>query len=87
MFLDSAKLDSSVIKLSKNLGYNPRRSVPATAEIAIKLNGPLPEQASAGDTIWFNNEAIKLSFNGDNYRLDHCYSYVLTDEDIMNRKK
>ena len=82
MFFDSAKLDSSGIKLSKNLGYNPRRAIPATAEIAIKLTGPLPKTAAIGDTIWFNNESLKLSFNNKQYRLDHCYSYTLDANDI-----
>lgn len=82
MFFDSAKLDSSGIKLSKNLGYNPKRAIPATAEIAVKLTGPLPKTAAIGDTIWFNNESLKLSFNNKQYRLDHCYSYTLDANDI-----
>lgn len=84
MFFDSARLDSSVIKLAKNLGYNPKRAIPATAEIAIKLNGPLPANAAAGDTIWFNNELLELSFNNLPYKLDRCYSYTLKPEDIAD---
>lgn len=84
MFLDSAKLDSSVIKLSKNLGYNPKRAIPATANIAIKLKGPLPKTAANGDVIWFNNEKLQLKFNNKPYRLDHCYSYTLNADDIAN---
>lgn len=86
LFFDSAKLDSSFIKLSKNLGYNPKRAIPATAEIAIKLSGPLPEIAAVGDVIWFNNEQLRLRFNDRDYRLDHCYSYTLTETDIANGK-
>ena len=84
MFLDSAKLDSSVIKLAKNLGYNPKRAIPATANIAIKLKGPLPRTAANGDVIWFNNEKLQLKFNNKPYRLDHCYSYTLNADDIAN---
>ena len=84
MFLDSAKLDSSVIKLAKNLGYNPKRAIPATANIAIQLKGPLPRTAAEGDEIWFNNEQLQLKFNNKPYRLDHCYSYTLTADDIAN---
>lgn len=84
MFLDSAKLDSSVIKLAKNLGYNPKRAIPATANIAIQLKGPLPRTAAEGDEIWFNNEKLQLKFNNKPYRLDHCYSYTLTADDIAN---
>ena len=86
MFLDSAKLDSSVIKLSKNLGYNPKRAIPATANIAVKLQGPLPKNAMEGDVIWFNNEQLQLKFNNKPYRLDHCYSYTLNADDITNGK-
>lgn len=84
MFLDSAKLDSSIIKLSKNLGYNPKRAIPATANIAIRLKGPLPKNAADGDVIWFNNELLQLKFNNKPYRLDHCYSYTLNADDIAN---
>jgi len=84
MFLDSAKLDSSVIKLSKNLGYNPRRATPAMAEIAITLKGPLPKSLQAGDVIWFNNEKMELSYNSHKFRLDRCYSYTLVEDDIIN---
>lgn len=84
MFLDSARLDSSVIKLAKNLGYNPKRAIPATANIAIKLNGPLPKNAAVNDVIWFNNEQLNLKFNNKPYRLDHCYSYTLNADDIAN---
>lgn len=84
MFLDSARLDSSVIKLCKNLGYNPKRAIPATAEIAVKIQGPLPTNAAAGDMIWFNNETLKLAFNKHEFKLDRCYSYTLTEDDIAN---
>lgn len=84
MFLDSAKLDSSIIKLSKNLGYNPRRAIPAKCEIAITLKGPLPKNLEEGDTIWFNNEKMDLSYNNHKFKLDRCYSYTFTDADIIN---
>lgn len=84
MFLDSARLDSSIIKLSKNLGYNPRRAIPAKCEIAITLKGPLPKNLEEGDTIWFNNEKMDLSYNNHKFKLDRCYSYTFTDADIIN---
>lgn len=83
MYLDSARLDSSIIKLSKNLGYNPKRAIPARAEIAVKITGPLPESINAGYKIWFNNETLKLSFNNYSYKLDRCYSYEFTQDDII----
>ena len=85
-YLDTAKLDSSVIKLGHNLGYQPRRPVPAVADIVIELRGPLPKTVQAGDTIWLNNEALTFSFNGHDFMLDACYSYTFTDKDIADGK-
>ena len=48
-FIETARLDSSVIKHGKNLGYNPRRAVPARCELAIRLKGPLPSVLRGGD--------------------------------------
>ena len=73
-YLDTAKLDSSVIKLCHNLGYQPKRPVPAVANISLNLNGPLPSTVQAGDTIWLNNENLTFTFNGHDFFLDACYS-------------
>lgn len=81
-YLDTARLDSSVIKLCKNLGYQPKRPIPAQAEIGIVLNGPLPKGLKVGDTIWFNDADINFSFNNYQFLLDTCYSYTLTQSDI-----
>lgn len=85
-YLDTAKLDSSVIKLAHNLGYQPKRPIPAVADIVIELRGPLPKTVQAGDTIWLNNEALTFSFNGHDFMLDACYSYKLTAKDIADGK-
>lgn len=85
-YLDTAKLDSSVIKLAHNLGYQPRRPVPAVANIAIEIRGPLPKTVKAGDTIWLNNEVLTFSFNGHDFMLDACYSYTFTEKDIADGK-
>ena len=83
-YLDTAKLDSSIIKLGKNLGYQPKRAVPAVGNISIELRGPLPSTVQAGDTIWFNNEDLKFTFNGHDFMLDACYSYTLTEADVRD---
>lgn len=83
-YLDTAKLDSSIIKLAKNLGYQPKRPIPARGNISIELKGPLPDTVNEGDTIWFNNEDLKLTFNGHDFMLDACYSYTLTGDDIRD---
>jgi hypothetical protein len=81
-YLDTAKLDSSCIKLSHNLGYQPKRSIPATGNVTMEIRGPLPSGLSAGDTIWLNNEELSFSFNNHDFLLDAAYSYKLTSEDI-----
>lgn len=83
-FISTARLDSSVIKHGKNLGYNPRRAVPARCELIIRLKGPLPKAVTMGTQIFFNQETTDLNFNGNKYILDSSYSYVLTQEDIVN---
>lgn len=83
-YLDSAKLDSSHIKLSHNLGYQPKRPVPAVADISIELRGPLPRTVKAGDTIWLNSDSLTFTFNGHDFMLDACYSYTLTARDVAD---
>jgi len=85
-FLETAKLDSSIIKLCKNKGYNPARPIPAKAEVAVRLVGPLPENIKAGQEIWFNNEQLVLTFGGNKFLLDACYSYKFTSEDVIQGK-
>ena len=83
-FIDTAKLDSSVIKHGKNLGYNPIRNTPAEAEIAVVIRGPLPQSLMATNmaTIYFPQEEMELTYNGKKYILNTDYSYTLTRDDI-----
>lgn len=83
-FISTAKLDSSIIKHCKNLGYNPRRPVPARCELIIRIKGPLPATLTAGTEVFFNRDTTKLMFNGNPFILDNGYSYVFTEEDIIN---
>ena len=82
--IDTAKLDSSVIKLAKNLGYNPIRNTPAEAEVKIVLRGPLPKSLMNTNmaTIYFPQEDMNLSYNGRRFILNTVYSYTLTRKDI-----
>lgn len=93
-YFDSSRLDSSAIKLSKNLFYNPQRPRPAESEISITINGPLPEAflknyTTQGDalkykpTIYFNQYKTNLKYKGQNYLLKHTYSYTFTEEDLV----
>ena len=81
-YIDTAKLDSSVIKLGKNLGYNPRRRVPAKCNLYIQIKGPLPKALQAGDQVVFNQEAVDLVFQGRHFILDSSYSYTFSKEDL-----
>ena len=83
-FIDTAKLDSSVIKHGKNLGYNPIRNTPAEAEVAVVLRGPLPQSLMATQTatIYFPQEEMELTYNGKKYILNTDYSYTLNRDDI-----
>lgn len=85
-YFDTAKLDSSSIRLGHNLCYQPRRAVPAIGDISLNLRGPLPSSVEAGDTIWLNNESLSFTFNGHEFLLDACYSYTLTEEDVARGK-
>ena len=81
-FLDTARLKSSVISLSKSIGYVPVRPIPANANIKIILKGPLPEETLAGMTIPFNRKEVNLRFNGYNFLLSKAYSYTITQDDV-----
>lgn len=84
-FIDTAKLDSSVIKHGHNLGYNPRRRCPAKCDLQIVLKGPLPVNLAAGDEIHFNQDVVDLVYSGRHYILDAGYSYKFSKEDLAGR--
>lgn len=81
-FIDTAKLDSSIIKHGKNLGYSPRRPIPARCDLQFVIKGPLPDQTRAGDEIVFNQDIVDLSFDGKKFILDKSYSYKISSEDL-----
>lgn len=81
-FIDTARLDSSIIKHAKNLGYSPIRPTPAECEVAIKIKGPLPKGLKAGATVFFTQEDAALTFNNYKFMLSSDYSYTFTPEDI-----
>lgn len=85
-FISTARLDSSVIKHGKGLGYNPRRAVPARCELIIRLKGPLPSSIKKGTEVFFGQETTDLSYSGNKYILDSGYSYVFTQKDVDDGK-
>lgn len=83
-FFRTARLDSSHIKLCKNLGYNPRRPVPAQAELSIVLKGPFPAAFKTTKnevTIGISNDVLDLSFLNFPYRLQNSFTYTMTQAD------
>lgn len=83
-FIDTARLDSSIIKYAKNLGYSPKRPTPAEAEVVIKIKGPLPPNVQAGSTVYFSQEDTDLVFNDNRFMLAADYSYTFDAEDIRD---
>lgn len=84
-YIDTARLDSSLIKLGKNLGYNPRRRVPAKCNLQIQIKGPLPQATQPGDTVVFNQDVVDLVFQGRHFILDSSYSYTFSSEDMEGK--
>lgn len=78
----TAKLRSSIIELSKILGYVIRRPVPSTTSIKITLKN-LPLNATAGQIIQFP-QFSQFQFSGKSYVLSKTLTYVLTQDDINN---
>jgi hypothetical protein len=79
-FLDSAKLRSSVIMLSKMLGYVIQRPIPATTSIQIKL-----KTKGVGDSPVFTlPKGMVFSYGSYNYVLKESITYTLTQTDINN---
>lgn len=81
-FIDTAKLDSSVIKHCKNLGYNPRRRIPATCDLQIQIKGPLPSNLKAGDKVVFDRDTVDLVYNSHKYKLNASYAYTFVESDL-----
>lgn len=81
-YLDTARLQSSIIALTKSIGYVPSRPIPAIANVKILLKGPLPSGLVAGMTIEFFRDDVNLSFNGFNFIFKKTYVYTITQNDI-----
>lgn len=81
-FLETARLKSSVISLTKGIGYVPIRPIPSIANLKIILKGPLPSGLVAGMKIAFGRKEVNLRFNGYNFLLAKTYEYTITQDDI-----
>ena len=81
-FFDTARLKSSVIALSRILGYTPTRPIPAVAGLNIVLKGPLSPSLSVGDTVTFKKYDTTFTGDGKPFMLKNTYKYTFTADDI-----
>jgi hypothetical protein len=81
-FMGTAQLRSSIIEMSKMLGYVIRRPTPATTSIKMTLTS-LPQNPIVGQSISLG-KFTNFSFNGLTFLLKNSLEYVLTQTDINN---
>lgn len=81
-FLDSAKLRSSVVLLSKMLGYVITRPIPASANIKIVIKS-LPQGTDTNSTLVLKS-GTTFTFEGNTYTLIQGLTYRVTQTDINN---
>lgn len=81
-FLDSAQLRSSVVLLSKMLGYVITRPIPASTSFKIRIKS-LPPLATVDKQLSIPAGAT-FSYNGVNFILPKGLVYTLTSADIIN---
>lgn len=80
-YLDTAKLKSSVILLSRMIGYVPSRPIPASTSIKMILTGPLPGGLTTSDQIVLS-AGTSFDYNGTPFRLNKTYIYNFTTSDL-----
>ena len=82
-YLDTAKLRSSVILLSKQLGYVVTRPIPAKTALNMRLFGDLAASGiTVGTTIPLTKFSTTFTHNGLNYIMTNSLEYTITQEDI-----
>lgn len=81
-FLDTARLKSSVIQLSKILGYVVQRPVPGQSSVKIILKGPFPTSVKEGHTVKFKAFETAFTVPGKKFVLKKDYQYKFTAADI-----
>tara|TARA_R110001592_G_scaffold243633_1_gene504641 strand:+ start:1292 stop:3694 length:2403 start_codon:yes stop_codon:yes gene_type:complete len=82
-FLDTARLKSSIIQLSKILGYVIQRSIPAQSSVKFLIKGPLPSGILPGETITFSKYLTTFKYNGNPFILKKDYQYEFTADDLV----
>lgn len=83
-FFQTAQLRSSVIKLSRNLGYTIQRPIAATAKMRVKLYGDFSGYGFiAGDTIQIPYHS-KFTYSDSNFILKDSLYIMLTSQMISD---
>lgn len=80
-YLDTAKLKSSVILLSRMIGYVPIRPIPASTSMKMIISGPLPGGLTTSDQIVLSAGTV-FDYNGTPFRLNKTYVYTFTSSDL-----
>lgn len=82
-FFDTARLRSSVILLSRHLGYSIQRPIPAQTSISITLKGnaSLSGEVLTGLKIYFPRYSTKFNIQGKPYILKKSLRYTIGASD------
>src|SRR5690554_5087747 len=90
VFVDTAKLRSSVILLARQLGYVVTRPIPAQANLKVILQGDFTDLINGENPDIESGYKIQIpyhqnfTYDGNNYILKNTFTYTLTDTDITN---
>ena len=82
-FFDTAKLQSSVISLSRQLGYSVQVPIPSTAKISVTLKGNFSTTLQAGDVIQVPYHST-FAYGEFTYVIKDTLSYAI-NSDMANK--
>jgi len=83
-FMETAKRKSSVILLSKLLGYSITRPIPAEAKIKIKISGDLTGKNIVENDVLQIPIYSKFTYDDLDLILKDTYQYTFTSADVAN---
>jgi len=85
-YFDTARLRSSAILLSRQLGYVVTRAVPASTTIKTKIAGDLSTLSTpitSGDKLQVPVHSV-FSYNGNDYILKQTFTHTFTQSEVDN---
>ena len=83
-FMETARRKSSVILLSKLLGYSITRPIPAEAKIKIKISGDLIGKNIVANDVLQIPIYSKFTYDDLDLILKDTYQYTFTSADVVN---